>query len=409
MSIIDVESDRVPEETSRLYASRQILHFLFLPETYDDDGHCLARRRAASKSLFSIEAIPPDAFNEGRDLFPWKTRPIYDVDGELLFRDQTLSLGPERELRVRTAASELLRSPVWSVRAGEAVNIGGLISKALSFVKAKGDLEPEMIGDEQTPRVICYGYPKLGILCRMKDNPNQRIIIDLWELVRIPVDVDDKEAPLEFVRTVWSPFDYVTRGKRANLRARWSKNVAALPRLPDRFGTLADLIKAIQEAGGSVQESRITSPELQLEKQATSYFCAAATAKMILDFYGIQMAGAELSQNTIYGAMGVGETGALPQRQVDAIPGLTDNALSALLDDQPFFPEAAAEIRADRPFKAGTVGHARACGGFLIEEGDRKWFYIYDPYPENVGAIYYEAFEIGYYVNYMFIQRVPNQ
>jgi hypothetical protein len=408
MSIVDAESTRVPEEESRLYASRQILPFLFVPKEYDDNGLFRAKRRAPSKSLFSLEAIPPDAFTDEPELFRWRTRPIYDVDGELLFRDQTLSLGRGRELRVRTAANELLHSPVWSVRAGEAVNIDGLISKALSFVRAKGDLEPEMIDDEKTPRLICYGYPKLGILCRSKENPQQRFIIDLWELVQIPADVEDKDAPLEFVRTVSSPFDSVTRGRRANFRARWTRNISALPRLPERFETLQDLITAIQRAGGAIRESKITSPELELEKQATPYFCAAATAKMILDFYGIKMNDAELSQNTIYGAIGVGETGALPQRQADAIPGLSANVLTAHLDVDPLFKEAADQIRAERPFKAGTAGHARACGGFLIEESGREWLYIYDPYPANVGAVYYEAFEVGRYLNYMFVQRVPN-
>jgi hypothetical protein len=408
MHDVDLESTQVPERDSRLFASQQILPFLFVPKEYDDHGRYRAGKRAASKSLFSLEAIPPDAFTNDTELFRWKTRPIYDIDGVLLFRDQTLALGPGQELRVRTAASELLRSPVWSVRAGAAVNIDGLISKALSVVQAKGDLVPEMIGDEKTPRLICYAYPKLGILCRSKKNRDERFVIDLWELVQIPADVEYQDAPLEYVRTVWSPFDHVARGRRANLRARWRKNFAALPRLPKRFDTLEDLIQAIEEAGGSIRESRITSPELELERQATPYFCAAATAKMILDFYGIQTAGAELSQNTIYRAMGEGETGADPQRQADAIPGLSGNALMARLDVDPLFSEAADQIRAQRPFKAGTLGHARACGGFLIEGSCNGWFYIYDPYPENEGATYYEAFEIGYYINYMFVERIFN-
>ena len=401
---IDPESTHVSEQDARLYASRQILPFLFEPGEYDNRRH-LRQRRAASKSLLSFANIPPDAFTDAPELFCWNTRRIYDVDGVLLFRDQTLSLGQREELHVRTAASELLQSPVWSVRAGQKVEIDGLINKALSWIKAKGDLEPVMIADEKMPRVICYGYPKLGILCRSKKSPDVRFVVDLWELVEIAVDVDDHEAPLEFVRAVWSPFDYVARGKRAHLRALFRRNVAALARLPER---VEDLIKAIEEAGGSIQESRITCPELELESQQTNYFCAAATAKMILDFYGIQQAGAELSQNQIYGAMGVGETGALPQRQVDAIPELTANALTASLDVDPVFSEAADEIRGERPFKTGTAGHARACSGFLIEGGGKQWLYIYDPYPANDGAVYYEAWEIGYYLNYMFVQRVPN-
>jgi len=403
MPIRDLESTFVTEEDSRLYASQQILLFLSVPEDHDDHQPFTAKERAR-ESLVPFDKIPPDAFSNNKGLFRWTTRPIYDIDGLLLFRDQTLSLGPGEELHVRTAASELLRTPVWSVRAGPAVDIDLLLNKALSIVKETKDLEPVMVGHEETPRLICYNYPKLGFLCRSKKRPGVRFVFDLWERQVIPADFDDIDTPLEYVRMVWSPFDYVTRGKRAHLREGFGDNVASLPRLPER---IEDLIAFLEEAGRSIEQWKITDPRLELESQQTHYYCAAATAKMILDFYGIRTAGAniELTQDQIYAAMGDGESGALPKQQVSAIPILTGNTLTASLDVDPVFTEAAEEILNDRPFKTGTAGHAKACGGFLLEVSGKQWLYIYDPYPANEGCVYYEAWEIGYYLNYMYVQR----
>jgi len=408
MSIRDLESTFVTEQDSRLYASRQILLFLALPEEYQDRERPRAEKEAERESFVRYDKIPEDQFTHREELFRWRTRPIYDVDGLLLFRDHTLSLGAGEELHVRTAVSELLRTPVWFVRAGATEKTDQLINQAVSLLKATNDLEPVMIGHEETPRLICYGYPKLGILCRSKKKPGVRFVFDLWERQVIPADSDDVDAPLEYVRLVWSPYDQVTRGKRAHLRRRFADNIASLPKLPER---VEDLRAAIEEAGGFIAETQLTYPRLELESQETNYFCAAATAKMILDFYGVRNATttAELTQRDIYNQMTDGDIGATPQEQVDAISLLTQAAFTALLDVDPDFSEAAEEIRNDRPFKTGTAGHARACGGFLLEDSGKEWLYMYDPYPANDGKEYYEAWEIGYYLNYMFVQRATNE
>jgi hypothetical protein len=402
MIIRDLESTFVTEEASRFYASRQLLLFLSAPEEQHGQQHGSAKQRATRDALLPFDKIPADAFSGGKELFSWTTRLIYDIDNQLLFRDHTFSLGPGEEVHVRTAASELLRSPVWSVRAGPKVKMDQLIETVLSFIEKTEDLVP-VVGHETTPRLICYSYPKLGILCRSKKRPGARFIVDLWEHNEISASFDGVDAPLEYVKTVWSPYDHVERGKRAHLREGFGDDVTSLPRLPER---IEDIIEAIEEAVGTIEEWKVTDPKLELETQQTDYFCAAATAKMILDFYGIRTVTAnELTQEQIYLQMGSGETGALPKDQVNAIPVLARNALTAELDIDPAFEEAVREIRNKRPFKTGTVGHARACCGFILEVSGKQWLYIYDPYPPNLGGVYYEVWEIGHYLNYMFVQR----
>src|SRR5688500_19772053 len=87
MPIRDLESTFVTEEDSRLYASQQILLFLSVPEDHDDHQPFTAKERAR-ESLVPFDKIPPDAFSNNKGLFRWTTRPIYDIDGLLLFRDQ---------------------------------------------------------------------------------------------------------------------------------------------------------------------------------------------------------------------------------------------------------------------------------------------------------------------------------
>ena len=113
------------DDESKEIATRQILSFLSVNE---EESH----KRGPSKALFSLSKIPAGAIDDQAPFFTWQGRPIYDVDGVLLFRDQSIDLDGKNSLTVRTAGSDLLRTPVWSVRAGVNPGFDTLISDALS-------------------------------------------------------------------------------------------------------------------------------------------------------------------------------------------------------------------------------------------------------------------------------------
>ena len=121
----------VSEARSKEIATRQLLSFLSVT---DEEQDANGRRRAPSKKLFSLSRIPDDAKLDASPLLKWQTREIYDVDGALLFLDQILDLGGDNRIEVRTAANDLLRTPVWSVRAGETLGVGAAINKALETI-----------------------------------------------------------------------------------------------------------------------------------------------------------------------------------------------------------------------------------------------------------------------------------
>jgi hypothetical protein len=382
-------------EETRLIASRQLLSFLFLP---DEEGPGDETRRAPSKELFSVDQLPESAFTDQEGLFNWRTRPIYDVDRALLFWDHTLSLGSDNELHVRTAASDVLRTPVWSIGAGSVVDVPVLTNKVLEFVEGTHDLKPILI--ESEVRLICYGYPRLGILCSSDAQPAQQFIVDLFDLNKIPV-VPSGELPAESVKTIWSPYDSVTRGTRADYRSRWRRDLSLLPDLPKKRETLREDVKSARRA---IIEERTTNPELIKIGQKNDHFCAAATAKMILRQHRIT----QPTQEDIAFAMDTDPVnGATPQNQRRAIRPLSHLRLKGVLDQQASFSDAKNEIRNNRPFKVGAHSHARACGGFKIEVGPKEFLYIYDPLPTG-GRVYHEPWEATRAVDFMYVQPILN-
>ena len=113
---------------------------------------------------------------------------IYDINGVMLFRDFVSTTSNGLELRTRTAATALLTSPVVSVGINQPLNLDNRIKVAREHAAREG-LQPV----EGSQSVVCYSYPKLGLLCR--DDKTRRVI-DLFDPTILDVD-----TPLEQGRT----------------------------------------------------------------------------------------------------------------------------------------------------------------------------------------------------------------
>jgi hypothetical protein len=385
------------DSESKEIATRQLLSFLSVTEEE-------SQKRAPSKKLFSLSKIPTDAITDAPLLFKWKSRPIYDVDGVLLFWDQSIELDDANSLTVRTAASDLLRTPVWSVRAGEKQDLDTLISKAREALGDSPELEPVLVDHETTPRMICYAYPRLGMLAASRTQPSVRFILDLWERKPIPVEKPphgaESEPREESVSTIWSPYDLVTRATVDRFRARFRRQRGSLPRLP----TSPEQLRPAVAAARATIEELTTDPELSPKiGQTKSSFCAPATMQMILRHHHVNK-----TQRQIADEMDTTPDGTRPEDQADAVDNLTSDTFVGLLDKTTSFTEAKDEIRANRPFKTGDIGHARACCGFMIETNIREWLYIYDPLPVDAGDIYFESWEANYHWDYIYVRPSPS-
>lgn len=397
MPNLDFQPEILSQQESRRIASKQVLSFISLPflEAGPQAFSLTGAGPAPSKAFFSIGELPEAAL-EGEPSFNWRNRDIYDVDGRLLFRDQIINLSSEGELRVRTAASPFLRTPVWSVKAGPTLNLEDLARKAMEALWAHPTLVP-LPGDVLPPRLVAYSYPKLGILCCRKANPSERFVMDIGDLSIIPLDASSRQEDPDLVNTVWSPYDSVVSATTGLIRSLWEHKMDLLDSQPEAGG--GNLPEAVIEAEGSIQEELTTNPELRLVGQQTNVFCAVATAKMILEHHHFNH-----TQEQIAYVMQTGEFGTLPNNQVAGIPGLTGGTFIGISDFSPSFDEAKIEIRQNRPFKSGISGHARACGGFRVENGGKNLLYIYDPWPPNQGDIYYEDWDAVRHTNHMYVR-----
>ena len=395
---LDSQPNFLSEQECKEIATRQMLSFITLPDTEAEAPPQL--RLASGKSMFSLDALHDEAIGEGPELFNWKSRDIYDVNGLLLFREQTLDLGSGNEWHVCTAASDLLQTQVWCAcdYDGPAPNVETLIARALAELRDNTDLEPLIVEGEEDIRLVSYSYPNLGIPCYTPTNPASKFVIKLEDLTIIPIEPYTPQKNPESLTAVWSPYEIVVRSPIAQLNKLWKRNRGLLPALPK---TLEDLPDAIRAARASILEQHFITPQLTLIPQKTSVSCAAATAQMILKHHGIN----GTPQLAIADDMHTGSSGPTPENQLKVVNSLlAGTGLQAVPEPDPSFEKAQIEIRAGRPFKTGGPLHARAVGGFRAEVGDVNWLYIYDPQPENQGKICCERWNAELHNNFMYVK-----
>jgi len=382
----DLQPHLLDEQECKEHATRSVLSFITLPETKERDPPDV--RPAPGVPSFSLEDLPDDAFSGGPELFNWKSRDIYDVNGLLLFRDLTLDIGRGREWHVRTAASDLLQTQVWcECRKGPfAPSDKTLIENALKELRRYPDLEPFTVDDEENVRLVAYSHPNTGILCYSRSDPDERFVSKLGEPLIIQIEPYVPPENPESLFAVWSPYDLVGRHTITHLRQVWEQNLAFLPPLPKNR---TDLPNKIREARKTVLDEHFVFPEVPFVSQTTPKTCAVAAALMLLNHHGIDIKKLvpPVTEQEIAINMKVEPDGARPEDQVvevNRLLGLAGAKLQAVPDADPTFKEAQDELAADRPLKIGG-GHARVAAGFKLQLGGQDWLWIYDPLPENIG------------------------
>lgn len=396
----DLQPYFLDEQQCKEFATRQMLSFITFPDSeIEPPPHV---RPASGESLFSFNAIPDKAFGDRPELFNWKSRDIYDVDGLLLFRDQTLDLGSGNEWHVRVAANSLLREQVWCTCAYAEPepnrSLKVLVENALAVLRGNDSLEPFIVADEENVRLVAYNYPRLGILCYSRADHDARFVLDIENLTVISLEQQTPSANSESVTAVWSPYDAVNRSTAAHFCGLWQRNLLTLPALPESH---ADLPDDIREAENFVLEQHIVNPMLTPIAQESDAHCAAATAQMILAHYDLN----NRSQAEVADLMQTGPTGAKPEDQLTGLNEiLKGSPYIATLDNGPTYAEALDELRADRPLKTGGPIHARAVAGFRVETNGKKWLYIFDPRPTGQGSICCEIWDEAIHKNFMYVR-----
>ena len=225
----------------------------------------------------------------------------------------------------------------------EPENYAARLAAAEKVAKSK-----KLIPAAGAKRLVCYSYPKLGLLCR---RPNgTRVVLDLFEKHIVDEPAEGGVARTAEAPIVWSLFDRVHRGSAGERNEEWTNNVSVLSKgLP----TAAAGFEAGAAAAKAAAEEGIVT--LTRVGQQTDVFCAVATAKMILASHGISKTQTEIGKK-----MKVGPSGSTNVNQVNAYESFLNGPKKAVLDETASLAEAKKEIEADRALKSGIPGHARA-------------------------------------------------
>jgi len=370
---INLTESAVPEEQTRNHALKTTLQF-FEPVA------------EAGESQWSVSNLPEG----GPGLFVTKPTKIFDVAGRLLFHEFQSSLNDGSQLQVRAAANRLLGAPVSSLSITEPENYAARLAAAEKVAKSK-----KLIPAAGAKRLVCYSYPKLGLLCR---RPNgTRVVLDLFEKHIVDEPAEGGVARTAEAPIVWSLFDRVHRGSAGERNEEWTNNVSVLSKgLP----TAAAGFEAGAAAAKAAAEEGIVT--LTRVGQQTDVFCAVATAKMILASHGISKTQTEIGKK-----MKVGPSGSTNVNQVNAYESFLNGPKKAVLDETASFAEAKKEIEADRALKSGIPGHARAVAGWRRQNKGSAvstWLYVYDPWPVNQGKVYWENWDAVTHSNFIYVR-----
>ena len=396
-------SQTIDKSDAEQYARQTLLYFL-VPEREGGRAAKAGELGKAAERGWAVGNLPlPSASaREGR---PSRTkaasplftavRDLYDVKGRHLFRDLTVTLADKGQLRVRTAADRRLRSPVWSLSVGPTWDVETALEEAERVASRR-----RLKAVKGKKRLVCYSYPKLGLLCTHSNG--SKVVIDLGHLE--PVETSDREgAASPELLAVWSPFDAITTVEAPRRREVWSLGTASLPE-PAFALEPAALDKQVEGARAEAQQKVLSG--MTVRGQETQFYCAVATGQMILSYHGINC-----SQTQIAAAMKTDSSGTTNENQVAGYQRLTQGkSFTVKLLPSPSFTDAKNEInKHDCPLKSGVPGHARACAGWKTSPGasgtEKQWLYIYDPWPPGQGEIYWEDWASVNHTNFIFVHK----
>lgn len=383
----------VDVDEARENAERALLSFVDL----DCEG---GQVRALSSKIPCKWICKPSGGREFRALVG-EPLEIYDIHGQLLFYDFVTTVGQGQRLWVRTSADKRLRRPVWALGLHWPFGPPGALEQALREADEQG-LEP---ADKEHPdRLVCYSYPEVGLLVRDRQAKDGLAAINMEHI--------------ELDRGLWSPLDTVTGRESEKLAARsWKDAQEILPKPPDD-DSAESLGRAIQAAG---KEVVCRSLEIRRCVQKKLWWCAPATALMILDFHKFEPGDVQpcefssginpgWGQECIAKLMGTTKTGTSLEKQlaffnkheggVGSLQG--SPSFTADPNEDPTFEQAKDEIDEGRPLKYGIATpsdspHARCCAGWRTRCEDEELvveqLYIVDP-KKNSDGLYWEDFGI---------------
>lgn len=343
---------------------------------------------------------------------------IYDLNGSLLFFDYSVKKGKELLGTVRIAASKVLGATTIAYELGPRHWNYKAAVKKLRVTLAKKYKTKRIV----STKLICYSYPKIGVMVNMKTKRNvrTRLIFDIASLTLVPEEKPDVEGAV-----AWSYYANIKDKARASGLKSFAKLDKARLQIPTKIRKNVlkrDPISAITKKliwpikFQHVRElgfcSHYRSTEARshhcfvLHAQQVNDYCAVATCQMILCYYRYYYTQDEI-------APACGYSSGCPADSSAGYETMSNNHIEATYDSSANWSEAKTELDKLHPMKSGIPGHARAVAGyshlqhlFPVKITDRKLL-IYDPWPWNAdyklgGSVYWEDWSSTTHTNFIY-------
>jgi hypothetical protein len=298
---------------------------------------------------------------------------IFDVNGKRLFYLYSVEKNGKKIGEIQAAASKALGGSVVTIGATPYLDI---LDKTMT--KSKSATEDQYkdfkIIDQ---KIVSYNYPKLGVLIRLS-NP---ITHETKELLYDASDFHVVSA--SDTHSFYSDIPVTEMSARVS---RW--NTENTNNLKNSISVSSTAVTTTYRISG-----------FTLYPQINDNWCALATAQMISKYWNVVRTQPGIATTVNIGPTeGINYTEMLPKyyQKAQSSGGLGKTGSTPVKGGPTtLFTTIKTEVDANRPVAISTITHTRAVAGWQITTGspDSHYFYMYDPWPANYGAIYMENFE----------------
>lgn len=304
---------------------------------------------------------------------------IYDVNGLILYYQFPIEKNGENLGFIRAAASKVLGGTVPMIKDNpDNVDYSSAIEKTEQFVKNKYSVTKDL-----DLKIVCYDYPKLGIMCNFKDDADQsvKLIFDMEQNLIPEMNPQTKKADY------YSVYNEIDEDKIDANILKWN----------EKFNSESDT-KAVKAT-----YTRELWDSSYHKTQPTEVWCAVATGKMIAEWFGVtdsfEDIAEEMDSGTLENATGTTTAGELDY-YANSPTGLCRDA-ELKTGGQITFYTGFYQIYYDQNPISSTLGkHTRACSGVYNSPSDHL-FRIFDP--SSDGNIYWEDYDTTTYITWILV------
>ena len=324
---------------------------------------------------------------------------IYDLNGSLLFYEFRVVKTKGVVGRIWVCASKVFGHLVFSSSVGATKYNFESAKEYTKKIVAKKYKDAEIAW----MKIVCYNYPKLGIMAQIVSSKTKKpidiLVVDAAEYQEV-----EKE------KEMWSMYGQIPQKERVDRIEQWETELTMQERIKKLAGEVNAVIlsKIPYETTAKIANFLWSGSKIlpvTTHGQQHSDWCAVATGQMLLEFYNYfyQQDPIAVAMTTVPQPVDIpthvhGTTcGTTNDGQMIGYESLSRNYLEAIFDGAPTWQKAKDEIDANRPMKSSvrypTTSHARACSGYqwirflnvgsgiVILFSHRLW--INDPWPPD--------------------------